>query len=426
MSDTKLLAVQWAGETVGHLAPQRKGRVKFSYAPEWIEKNNQPISLSLPCSEVSFDAQKSTAFFGNLLPEENMHKELCREAHIAVADTYTFLHRFGQECAGALVIVPEGEEPEYHSPVYRDITDELDSIISSHKGVPIGNLIAKTGVRLSIAGAQNKLPVTVENGRFFVPADGSYAPTTAILKPTSYFFPDLHRNELFCMELARSIGLDTPEASLLKIGEYQAYVIMRYDRQRNESGIVRLHQEDFCQALGVSHDQKYEEYGGPGFAACGKVLLHPLVSEYGAARESFIKCALFNYVIGNCDAHAKNFSLLYHGTKGLRLAPFYDLVSTMAYPELAQKFAMAIGKTFRFDRIAEHSWKEFAAAMNIRAERVFSLAEEVCASVAPAVEPLAARHEKQYGTAPIYETLAQVVRKGLEQLARMTESNKAK
>jgi serine/threonine-protein kinase HipA len=426
MSDKASLTVRWDEEIVGYLAPQRKGRIKFSYAPEWIEKYNQPISLSLPCAEGQFDAQRSTAFFENLLPEENMFKELCREARIDVADTYSFLRRFGQECAGALVIVPEGEEPAPHASAYRDITDELESIVNRQHGIPRGSLIAETKARLSIAGAQNKLPVTVEGGRIFVPADGSYAPTTAILKPTSYLFPDLHRNELFCMELAREAGLQTPDAGLLQIGEYQAYVVMRYDRQQTERGIVRLHQEDFCQALSVSHEQKYEESGGPGFAACGKVLLHPLVSGHTEARENFVKCAVFNYIIGNCDAHAKNFSLLYNGNKELRLAPFYDLASTMAYPELAQKFAMAIGKTFRFDRVAEHSWKEFAAAMNIRAERVVSLAEEVCASIAPAVEPLAARHEKQYGASSIYGTLAQVIRTGLGQLARMAEgSNKA-
>ena len=417
MDSAKLLLVQWAGESVGHLAPHRKGRVKFSYTPEWIEKGRQAISLSLPCNERSFDAQKSTAFFGNLLPEENIHQELCRAAHIDPNDSYSFLRRFGQECAGALVIIPEGEESAPHAPAYRDISDELESILNRHKGMPIANLIAKTGGRLSIAGAQNKLPVNMENGRFFIPADASCAPTTAILKPTNHFFPDLHRNELFCMELARSAGLNTPKASLIQIGEQQVYMVMRYDRRQTEAGIIRLHQEDFCQALGVSHAQKYEEHGGPGFAACSKLLLHPLVSEYHTARENFIKCALFNYVIGNCDAHAKNFSLLYHENREIHLAPFYDLLSTMAYPELNQKFAMAIGRTFRFDRIAEHSWKEFAAAMKLRPERIFALAAELCASVAPALEPLATEHEKRYGAAPIYETLVRLTKKGLEQVA---------
>lgn len=421
MNDKKMLTVQWGGEIVGHLVPHRKGRVKFSYDPEWIKKQNRPVSLSLPCADEEFDAQKSTAFFDNLLPEEAMYRELCREARIDEADIYNFLRLFGQECAGALVVAPERMEAPSQPPAYRDITNELEAILEKHHGTPQGSLIAETGARLSIAGAQNKLPIVLKDGKFLVPEDGSFAPTSAILKPTTARFSDLHRNELFCMELAREAGLQTPDASILQIGRYQAYVIMRYDRELTENGISRIHQEDFCQALGISHIYKYEENGGPGFAACGNVLLHPLVSGNAGAREDFITCALFNYAIGNCDAHGKNFSLLYDERRGVRLAPFYDLVSTMAYPELEQKFAMAVGKTFRFDRIAEHSWKQFAADMNVRPERLYSLMEKLHASIMPAVEPLAARHERQYGPSPIYDRLVRIVRDGLNRLMRVAD-----
>ena len=423
MSGKKMLTVQWEGETVGHLFPHRRGNVTFAYAPEWLEKYNQPVSLSLPCAEERFDAQKSTAFFDNLLPEEGMYKELCREARIDEADTYNFLRLFGQECAGALTVFEEGAPPPSRSAVYRDITGELEELLEKHHGVPQGSLIAETKSRLSIAGAQNKLPLVLENGRFLVPEEGSFAPTTAILKPTTARFPDLHRNELFCMELARGAGLPTPDADILRIGKYQAYVIMRYDRRRVDGKIARIHQEDFCQALGISRVHKYEENGGPGFIACGKVLLHPSLSGDPAARETFIKCALFNYIIGNCDAHGKNFSLLYQRGEGVSLAPFYDLVSTMAYPELAQKFAMAIGKTYRFDRIAEHSWKQFAADMHIRPERLYSLMAEVHAAVAPALNPLAAQHEQRYGPSPVYESLVRMVKDGLQRILRVAESS---
>ena len=422
MTTEKMLTVQWGKETVGFLTPHRKGRVKFSYAPEWIEKYNQPVSLSLPCTQEHFDAQKSTSFFDNLLPEENMYKELCREGRIDEADIYNFLRLFGQECAGALTIFPERkpEAPNAHD--YRDITNELEALLERHQGMPQNSLIVETKARLSIAGAQNKLPIHMENGRFFVPEDGSYAPTTAILKPMAVRFPDLHRNELFCMELARKAGLQTPDAEILHIGNQQAYVVMRYDRQQSESGVMRIHQEDFCQALGISRVLKYQENGGPDFAACGKILLHPLISRNNEAREDFIKCAIFNYVIGNCDAHGKNFSLLYQWGQGVYLAPFYDLVSTMAYPGLDQKFAMSIGKTFRFDRIAEHSWKQFAMDVNIRVERLYLLMEEIHKSVQATLEPLIAGHEQLYGTSPIYETLSSVVMNGLNLIRNIIDS----
>lgn len=414
MSDKQRLAVLWDGERVGSLAPQRRGRVVFTYAPEWVATRNRPISLSLSCDAGSFDAQTSTAFFDNLLPEEAIYRDLCRAARIDEADIYNFLRLFGQECAGALTIVPE-EETLQPALRYKDITNELEALLARHNGMPQPSLIAETQARLSIAGAQNKLPVLLDGERFLVPEEGSYAPTNAILKPTTARFADLHRNELFCMELARTIGLATPDARILHIGGYQAYLIMRYDRQQTEDGIRRIHQEDFCQALGVSRLRKYEENGGPGFSACNKVLLHPLVSGASQAREDFILCALFNFVIGNCDAHGKNFSLLYHPERGVCLAPFYDLVSTRAYPELDQKFAMAFGKTFRFDRIAEHSWKLFAADMTVRYEWLLSLAEKLL-PLASAAEVLAEKHERQYGVSPIYETLVHTIKQGLKRL----------
>jgi serine/threonine-protein kinase HipA len=408
-----MLLVQWAQETVGYLTPQRRGRVQFTYAPEWIEKYNQSISLSLPCTLERFDAQTSTAFFDNLLPEGTAYKELCLENRIDETDTYRFLQFFGQDCAGALTVVSEDAPEVLVKPAYRDITNKLEEILASNRGMPTNSLIAETKARLSIAGAQNKLPIRLQDGKFFVPEEGSHAPTTAILKPTTTRFQDIHYNEVFCMELARKTGLQTPDVMLVQIGDFQAYVTMRYDRQQTDVGILRLHQEDFCQALRYSRLVKYEEHGGPSFSSCNKVLLNPLVTESVAARENFIKCALFNYIIGNCDAHAKNFSLLYHRGEGVCLAPFYDLVSTMVYPDLEQKFAMAFGKTFRFDRISTHSWKQFAADMSIRMEQLGLLAEEVANSVAACVDTLIEEHQRKYGTLPLYDSLMRIIRNGI-------------
>ena len=238
---------------------------------------------------------------------------------------------------------------------YRDVTEELERGLAENILQPQTNLISKMGTRLSIAGAQNKLPVLWKDNRFFVPEADSFEPTNAILKPASPRFPDLHKNELFCMKLARAVGLDVPDAALVSFGDSLAYVVKRYDRVEVEGGIKRLHQEDFCQALGVSRVHKYEENRGPGFAACGQLLLRPEVFDSAGARDNLIRCVLFNYLIGNCDAHAKNFSLIYDKNSGIRLAPFYDLVSTRAYPNLSPRFAMSIGKTWEYDEINKDS-----------------------------------------------------------------------
>ena len=411
------LAVLWDGEKVGHITPARNGGLNFSYAQSWLDTTAHPISLSLPCCEKSFDEARSTAFFENLLPEEDQYQELCSKARLSPRDIYGFLEHYGKECAGALVIASEWEADEpLPNMGYRDVTEELERGLAENILLPQTNLISKMGTRLSIAGAQNKLPVLWKDNRFFVPEADSFAPTNAILKPASPRFPDLHKNELFCMKLARAVGLDVPDAALVSFGDSLAYVVKRYDRVEVEGGIKRLHQEDFCQALGVSRVHKYEETRGPGFAACGQLLLRPEVFDAAGARDNLIRCALFNYLIGNCDAHAKNFSLIYGKDTGICLAPFYDLVSTRAYPNLSPRFAMSIGKTWEHDEINKDSWKRFAKSLTVRDKLVFTLMEELIDSVSGRLEDVYGQLIEEYGRSKVCADIKKTVEVGLTRL----------
>jgi len=411
------LSVLWDGETVGHITPARNGGLTFAYAQSWLESARRPISLSLPCSEKFFDETRSIAFFENLLPEEDQYQELCSKARLSQRDIYGFLEHYGKECAGALVIVNDWEADEPLQNVnYRDVTEELERGLAENILQPQTNLISKMGTRLSIAGAQNKLPVLWKDDRFFVPEADSFAPTNAILKPASSRFPDLHKNELFCMKLARAVGLKVPDAALVSFGDNLAYVVKRYDRAETEGGIERLHQEDFCQALGVSRVHKYEENRGPGFAACGQLLLRPEVTDAAGARDDLIRCAVFNYLIGNCDAHAKNFSLLYEKDAGIRLAPFYDLVSTKAYPNLSSRFAMALGKTWEYGEVTKDSWKQFAKSLTVRDKLVFRLMEELSDVVADKLEDVYGQFCEEYGRSKVCGEVKKIVESGLRNL----------
>jgi len=268
--------------------------------------------------------------------------------------------------------------------------------------------------------------VLTENGRFFLPAPGTLAPTTDILKPVPPGFEHLDRNEHFCLCLANCIGLQVAQSSLVAFDGQRALLVARYDRQRTDTGIQRLHQEDFCQALGFT--EKYEERGGPGFETCARVLLDPIMGDDGNrihARDDFIRCAVFNYIIGNCDAHGKNFSLLYSPSGKAKLAPFYDLVSTRAYPDLDQKYAMVIGKTFRFDRTAGHSWREFAKTIYIRPEKLLDILDETAGRIARATEQVINEHTLEHGPSPVYEKLTAVIQTGLERTAKSAEMLKA-
>lgn len=409
------LSVLWDGELAGYITPARNGGLTFAYARSWLESVDRPISLSLPCSDKSFDEARSIAFFENLLPEGEQYQELCSKARLSPRDIYGFLEHYGKECAGAIVVANEWEADEpLQNMSYRDVTEELEYSLAEDILHPQTNLISKMGTRLSIAGAQNKLPVLWKDGRFFVPETDSFAPTNAILKPASSLFPDLHKNELFCMRLARAVGLEVSDASLVSFGKHLAYVVKRYDRVETENGTRRLHQEDFCQALGVNRVHKYEENKGPGFADCGRILLRPEVVDAAGARDNLIRCALFNYLIGNCDAHAKNFSLIHEKDAGIRLAPFYDLVSTRAYPNISPRFAMAIGKAWEYEEVNKDSWRRFAKSLSVRDKLVFRLMDELVETLTGSLENVYGQFMEEYGPSRVCADIKSFVEKGIE------------
>jgi serine/threonine-protein kinase HipA len=420
------LEVRWGEEPVGFLtsAPKgRRGRMRFEYTESWLDEARRPISLSLPCTERSFNAEVSTGYFENLLPEGDVYRRLCADSNIIEGDIYSFLRVFGRECAGALSIFDPAFVGPQFSQSYKDITDDLEEMLDD-AGKRGGGIILNADARLSIAGAQDKLPVHLEKDRYLVPdaTSNSFAPTSAILKPPSNLYPDIHFNEALCMALAGKIGLAVPETRVVSFGSKQALLVNRYDREVTETGIRRLHQEDFCQALGVSSRRKYESDGGPGFEDCSALLMNPAVASVASEREKFVICAVLNYIIGNCDAHAKNFSLLYSPGRRAGLAPFYDLLSTRVYPKLKANYAMAIGKTFRFDRISEHSWIQFAKSFSLRIEGLYPLMLETAEQIRKHVQFVIAEQEAAYGPAPVYKILLGVIEEGLERVEKTAKS----
>lgn len=409
------LQVIWDEQLVGTLTRQTRGRMVFQYCREWLDVFARPISLSLPCRAEAFAPGVSTAFFENLLPESRARTILAFNHRFDERDTFAFLENFGEDCAGALSIIPEETEPDFTPGQYVCIDKPLVKALDNIKADPRNFSLfpQMENARLSIAGAQDKLPVYIDaSGRFYLPATSGSA-TTHIIKPVNADFADLPKNEAFCMALAGRVGLSAPESKLVRVGGHELFVVDRYDRDRGDNAVRRIHQEDFCQAMGLPAENKYQENGGPGFLQCRELIDEYLPGQSVDARISLAEVMIFNFIIGNRDAHGKNFSII-HG-KTSRLAPFYDLVSTQVYP-LTNKFAMAIGNTYRHDRIKAHSFKEFARHMNLRAEKVFELIEKMRINVNSAYIPLLTDHEKRYGQAPIYTGLAETIKENLERL----------
>lgn len=375
------LNVFWGDDQVGSLYSRPNGRVRFAYSPEWLAGPALPISISLPCRPEAHDAAVSSNFFDNYIPEGDIKTELARSRHFSFHDIYMFLREFGKDMAGALTI--QEHQPACTHSNYEDITATLEDILAKRDVLSPVNLFVLLDANLSLAGAQDKLPVLYRDGRFFLSRGN--APTSHIIKPAHALFRDMPHNEHFCMTLAGKIGLDVQTVDIVRLGGTPVYMIKRFDRYEKNDQIFRLHQEDFCQALSVPAIRKYEEQGGPGWADMAQVILENPFNDRGSAMNSLVDAAVYNFIIGNTDAHGKNFSILHDRQNGhLSLAPLYDICSVYPYGDIIKKqdrMAMSICRKRRMDKLDEDDWHDFAGIFYLSedelAERITYLADAV-------------------------------------------------
>lgn len=330
---------------IGQLSMDTEGEMTFAYDKHYAhDKKNPALSQSLPIDEAVYTAKQCRPFFGGILPEAHLRTSIARQLGISEKNDFALLYAIGGECAGAISVLPSPSQLTSLQPEYKIIEEKaMAKLLDTLHQRPM--IAGEEGIRLSLAGAQDKLPVALIDGQIAIPMGG--APSTHILKPMHRDFPSLVENEYFCLQLAKKIGLNTAEAVLHSVDGQPYLLVKRYDRINSAKGIERLHQEDFCQALGIVSEMKYQREGGPGLAACFQ-LLRQVSSLPVLDIKMLLLGALFNLIIGNNDAHGKNFSLLYQGQQ-TRLAPFYDLISTSYYPELSAKMAMKMGSKYDFD-----------------------------------------------------------------------------
>jgi len=355
----RILDVYLLEHFVGQLTQNNSGELGFVYAPKWLEnKKAIPLSQSLLLQVEPFLNPRCHGFFGGILPEEAKRERIAKNLGISKKNDFAMLAEIGGECAGAVTFLPEGQPLEVNTPNYRVLSE--DGLAQVLRDLPKRPLLAgEEGIRLSLAGAQDKITVHRSKDGFAIPMNG--APSTHILKPAIARFEDTVLNEAVCMKLAKAIGLPVANVEILDIEGMPVLSVVRYDRIISEGGIQRLHQEDFCQALGIVSEMKYQNEGGVSLKQAFSLLR--LVSTVPALDLThLLDAVIFNYLIGNNDAHGKNFSLLY--TNGqIRLAPFYDLLCTAYYPELATKMAMKIGGKYKpkdvyarhFEKLAEEA-----------------------------------------------------------------------
>lgn len=377
---TRTLSVWWEGAVVGTLRVNEHGEMGFAYSPTWLEDPQRTaISFSLPKRPEPFKQRQCRPFFAGLLPEESQRTVIAGALGISKRNDFAFLEALGGDVAGALTLWPEGDTPPTPNPAAeaRALTDdELVEILDTLPTRPL--LAGREGLRLSLAGAQAKLPVVLVGDRVALPAPGQ--PTTHILKPPIARFPHTTENEAFVMTLAAAIGLPVAPVTARAVAGRPYLLIARYDRVFDASGRAhRLHQEDFCQALGIPPERKYAAEDGPTFKTSFD-LVRRATTVPARAVLALLDAAVFNLIVGNADAHGKNFSLLYK-SDGVTLAPFYDLLATVAYPDLSARLAMKIAKRATLEETGPTTWPEFAEDIGMAApfvrRRVVELAESV-------------------------------------------------
>ncbi|MFZ3192064.1 MAG: type II toxin-antitoxin system HipA family toxin [Moraxellaceae bacterium] len=418
------------------------GRLHFAYLPEWlVQPQAMPVSMSLPLQSDSFDDQQARPFFAGLLPEGHLRSVIARQLQVSSQNEFALLDQLGGECAGAVsltawesISVQQSDplaqfiHPAYVQsveplPITPDCSvqwlseDDLVGILDQLPSRPM--LVGQVGLRLSLAGAQDKLPVLFDGMRIGVPQFGT--PSSHILKPAIAAVTDSVSNEAFCLALAKQLKLPCANAQIHQVAGRRFLLVERYDRQIHTVGTLsqreRLHQEDFCQALGVVSELKYQNEGGPNLAQCFALLrraTHPNAPQV----LRLLDAVLFNALIGNHDAHGKNFSLLY-GANGISLAPLYDLLCTAVYPNLTAKMAMKIGSKYKFSELETRHWQQFASEAGLSPaacqKRLIQMASQL-PKVARALQHNAQAHKEShhdrlqdFSASPIVEQIVQLI-----------------
>jgi serine/threonine-protein kinase HipA len=365
---------------------QHRGRLSFAYEARYLELGGPPLSHALPLRPEPFDDVATESFFSNLLPEGKVRRAAARDAHVSDRNDFGLLAALGGDCAGAVSLLPVGEAPGV--PAHPGRVEWLDdaALAKAIEDLPRRPLMADPDgdIRISLAGAQDKLVVVVEDDRIGLPVGST--PSSHIVKPPIDGYDGTVANEAFCLGLAHELGIGAVQATVREVAGHELLFVERYDRRADDGRLVRVHQEDFCQALGTPAEMKYQVEGGPGLADClGLVRTAVDVPALDALRMADV--VTFNFLIGNHDAHGKNFSLL-HAREGTRVAPFYDLLSTTVY-ELGDKMAMKLGGEYRAGYVRRRHVEQFASETGLGAAAVLRRLRTFAKSAASGAESLA-------------------------------------
>lgn len=418
------LIVLLSGREAGRVRQDQRGRLKFTYDEAWrAARGAYPLSLSMPLAASEHPHDVIEAFIWGLLPDsEHVLSKWAQKFQVSARSAFALISHVGEDCAGAAQFVRP---------------DRLDSVITAGPGGVDWLDEADIATRLkmlrddhsawrrpgdtgqfSLAGAQPKTALLLQDGKWGVPS--GRIPTTHILKPPTGAFDGHAENEHFCLALARALGLPAASSTVARFGDEVAFIVERYDRRVTEGNILRVHQEDMCQALGFPPTRKYENEGGPGVTR----IVDFLRENSGAPREdveTFIDAIAYNWLIGGSDAHAKNYSILIGAGGRIRLAPLYDLASILPYDQfdpMKVKLAMKLGCKYRIRDISARSWEKLSEELRLDKEDVVRRVREMAGNLPGEAEAIRTALQASDMHHPVLDQLTERLSAHAEKCAR--------
>lgn len=347
----------------GRLLKQSSGAIEFRYDQSWLDwEHGFPISLSLPLRESPYTGDSVIAVFDNLLPDNAaVRRRVAERTGAQGSDAYSLLERIGRDCVGAMQFLPDDVALDGIQPVDGEpISDaEIEQMLANLAQAPLG-IDMEHEFRISVAGAQEKTALLFHGGEWLRPLGTT--PTTHILKPQLGEIPtpfgmidmaDSVENEHYCLKLLEGFGLPVAKTQIATFGARKVLAVERFDRRwRSPTELLRLPQEDFCQALGIPSARKYQSHGGPDAVAVLKLLGssdNPLEDQ-----TAFLKSQIIFWLIGATDGHAKNFSVFLRPGGRFGLTPFYDVLTAQPafdarqIPNNKYKLAMSAGNSRKY------------------------------------------------------------------------------
>ena len=390
---TASVPVWFDGLAVGHVDVTADGSLSFRYADRWLQTAGAfPLSVTMPLRPESYASDVISPWLANLLPEEDQLKVLTKSLGLDQADVLAVLAEIGGDTAGALSFGTATDRDAWKYAPLTTFYDTADPHLALERHFEdLGRrpfLVGEEAVRQSLAGGQKKSALAVldetgapvlrlpqEGDILAIPLNG--APSTLIVKPDNPNLPGITENEIWCLRMAQAIGIDAAQATILQSSKRTAIAVLRYDRRVGRSGQpLRLHQEDFAQANGLPPGRKYERGTLPGLDL--KTLLETGRHVSASDALALLDQVIFNILVANTDAHAKNYSLILPVGAAPRLAPLYDVSTVLSWPHVVKTYAQSIdGKKRNPDMVAGRHWEAIAREIGYRPTDVKNRVQQI-------------------------------------------------